>query len=54
MFDDNYFATGVEFHIERDMWRAEISLDKSDLYMIPAGAARWDQAQWDQAYWQTA
>lgn len=54
VFDDNYFATGVEFHIERDMWRAEISLDKSDLYMIPAGAARWDQAQWDQAYWQTA
>jgi len=53
VFDDNYFATGVEFHLERDLWTAEISLDKSDLYQIPAGAARWDDAQWDRSYWQT-
>lgn len=50
VFDANYFATGITFHLERDMWTAEISLDKSSLYELPV-LARWDEARWDRARW---
>lgn len=51
VFDDNYFATGIEFHLERDQWTAEISLDKSDLYQLTPDSARWDAARWDRSVW---
>lgn len=50
-FDRRYFATGIRFHLDPDTWTADISLDWSELYEIPATAARWDQSRWDRAFW---
>ncbi len=51
VFDRPYFATGIRFHMDRDSWTADVSLDWSELYEIPATSARWDQSRWDRARW---
>lgn len=51
VFDDECFATGVRHHITRDEWTVEISLDRSDPFVIPTGPHYWDVDDWDQAQW---
>jgi len=52
VFDDEYFATGVNHLIERDTWSLELNLDVAAPFAAAGG--EWDGAYWDLATWADA